>query len=268
MCNETDFFRDNKWLYHFTKFDTAIKIIRNMRLRYSILNQTNDTCENAKIIYNESLGDCEDSILKDIKHNIYLYRQISLSEDKKGLRRGFDLQQMWGLYADSGYGVCLVFDKNEFIKSLPTCCAYNEVTYKTDLTPDTFAKVENKNEIESFIRRNIKALFFNKRIEWEHEQEYRILNRFEDEDCDTFLDFKDSLKYVILYNSKTIDINESILNSCEYCQLKRILPPNIKILVYSSFFNKSTLCCYEGNPDGIEYWNSLEEYGKIVSIDI
>ena len=268
MNNEAEFFRGNKWLYHFTKFDTALKIIRSMRLKYSILSQTNDICENAKIIYNESFGDCEDGIFKDIKHDIYLYRQISLSEDKNVFgRRGFDLQQMWGLYADNGYGVCLVFDKNEFIASLPSSCIHNEVVYKTDLTPDTFFKVENKSEIVSFIKKNINALFFNKRKEWEHEQEYRVLNKFESEEYDIFHDFKNSLKYVILCNSKTIDSNESILNSCEYCYLKRILPPSIKILIYSSFANNSSLTHYLKDSNSIEFWNSLEEYGRIVDID-
>ena len=268
LNNEAEFFRENKWLYHFTKFDTALKIIRSMRLKYSILSQTNDICENAKIIYNESFGDCEDGIFKDIKHNIYLYRQISLSEDKNVFgRRGFDLQQMWGLYADNGYGVCLVFDKNEFITSLPSSSIHDEVVYKTHLTPDTFFKVENKNEIDTFIRKNIRTIFFNKRKEWEHEQEYRIINKFECEGCDMFHDFKNILKYVILCNSKTIDSNESILNSCEYCYLKRILPPSIKILIYSSSFSNTTLYCYEDDSDGIEYWNSLEEYGRIVDID-
>ena len=239
-----------------------------MRLKYSILSQTNDICENAKIIYNESFGDCEDGIFKDIKHDIYLYRQISLSEDKNVFgRRGFDLQQMWGLYADNGYGVCLVFDKNEFITSLPSSCIHNEVVYKTDLTPDTFFKVENKSEIVSFIKKNINALFFNKRKEWEHEQEYRVLNKFESEEYDIFHDFKNSLKYVILCNSKTIDSNESILNSCEYCYLKRILPPSIKILIYSSFANNSSLTHYLKDSNSIEFWNSLEEYGRIVDID-
>ena len=240
-----------------------------MRLKYSILSQTNDICENAKNIYNESVGECADGIFKDIKHNIYLYRQLSLSEDKYAFgRRGFDLQQMWGLYADNGYGVCLVFDKNEFIASLPSSCIHDEVEYKTDLTPDTFFKVENKNEIDSFIKKNIKAIFFNKRKEWEHEQEYRIINKFENEECDMFYDFKDSLKYIILYNSRTIDNNESILNSCEYCHLKRILPASIKLLEYSSSFSSTTLNCYEDDCDGIRYWNSLEEYGRIANIDL
>ena len=263
MNNEAEFFRGNKWLYHFTKFDTAVRIIRSIRLKYSILSQTNDICENAKKIYNESIGDCDDGVFKDIKQNIYLYRQISLSEDKNVFeRRGFDLQQMWGLYADNGYGVCLVFDKNEFIASLSSSCIHDKVIYKTDLTPDTFFKVDHKNEIDPFMKKNIKSLFFQKRKGWEHEQEYRVVNKFENEGCDMYHDFKDSLKYIILYNSQTIDSDDSILNSCEYCYLKKILPPSTKILIYSSFLDNSNLICYEVDSNGIVFWNSLEEYDE------
>ena len=41
------------------------------------------------------------------------YRQISLTiDDMEQNKLGFDLHQMWGLYADKGKGVCLVFDKD------------------------------------------------------------------------------------------------------------------------------------------------------------
>lgn len=42
------------------------------------------------------------------------YQQLSFSQDRVvdgGHYLGFDLHTMWGLYADKGYGVCLVFDK-------------------------------------------------------------------------------------------------------------------------------------------------------------
>lgn len=76
-------------------------------------------------------------------------------------------------------------------------------------------------------------------------------------------DFKDSLKYIILYNSQTIDSDDSILNSCEYCYLKKILPPSTKILIYSSFLDNSNLICYEVDSNGIVFWNSLEEYDEM-----
>ena len=269
MNSEAVFFRENKWLYHFTKFDTAIRIIRTMRLKYSELSMTNDSCENAKNIYNESFSDCEECKIEDIEKEIYLYKQLSLSEDKLVFgRRGFDLQQMWGLYADRGYGVCLVFDKNDFLRMLPPCSTHASVIYKSDITSDTFIKAEDKSEIENFIKRNVKALFFNKRTEWEHEQEYRVVSKFESDEGNRFFDFKNSLKYVILYNSKTIGRNESILNSCEYNCLRRILPASVKILVYSSLLNESSLICYDDDSNGVEFWNDSEEYGRIVGIDL
>ena len=43
-------------------------------------------------------------------------QQISFSQDRVVdgcYYLGFDLHTMWGLYADKGYGVCLVFDKDK-----------------------------------------------------------------------------------------------------------------------------------------------------------
>lgn len=260
MNLDVNYFRRNKWLYHFTSFNIARIIIRDKKLKYSILRRTNDVCENAKIIYNEYYSDSKESVNKDIEREIYLYRQISLSEDKLVFgRRGFDLQQMWGLYADNGCGVCLVFDKDEITKSLPKGCFYDAINYDADITSCTMTDIRSDNDIRNFVKDNVKALFFNKRKEWEHEQEFRILNRFEESECEQYLLFNNSLKFVILQNSKTINGDEPIQNSCEYICLRHLLPKDIRILVYNPFVNRQGLLCYDMNNEGIEVWNSDEK---------
>lgn len=259
MSKEAKEFRNKKWLYHFTSRKTAKIIINSHQLKYSMLRGTNDICENAKIIYNKYHHNAN-APLCEIEREIYQYRQISLTEDKIVFgRKGFDLQQMWGLYADNGYGVCLVFDKDEFVQELPKNCIHESVTYLENLTHDTHTDIADGSEIQSYIRRNTRNIFFYKRKEWEHEQEYRVINRFQDNRCDEFLDFKNSLKYVILCNSKTIKNHESVLNSCEYTCLKSMLPKGIKILIYSSFATNTNLICYEENGEE-EFWNDAEDY--------
>ena len=78
-------------LYHFTSFDTALLIIKSLKLKFSSLSNTNDICENSKNIYN--YYNSNDSISIDkIREEIYKYRQISFSIDKDSDGRlGFDL---------------------------------------------------------------------------------------------------------------------------------------------------------------------------------
>lgn len=267
MSKESIFFRENKWLYHFTRFDVAKIIVSTNRLKYSMLSGTNDVCEHARCIYNLYSLQQTENICEDIKCEIYNYRQISLSEDKHVFgRKAFDLQQMWGLYADKGFGVCLVFDKTEFLESLGDCCYHGEVSYNVELTPDIYTEIENSKDIASYIKDNAKTLFFQKRKEWEHEQEYRVVSIFSDQDCEKYHDFENSLKYVILYNSRTIKSSDSILNSVEYKSLKHHLSADVKILFYSSFLNEQSLLCYDENQNFETFWNSSENYGEISDV--
>lgn len=137
-----------------------------------------------------------------------------------------------------------------------------------DMTPDTFTKVKTVDEAKTWIGNNIKSLFFYKRKEWEHEQEYRIMKRFEKEDSEQFLEFQDSLKYIILCNSKNIDRNDTILNSKEYKVLRELLPVRVKILVYSSFCGESSLSCFDDDRDGKQLWGPLVGVFENFQIDI
>lgn len=269
MNDERNYFRDNDWLYHFTNLASARKIICEKRLKFSLLRRTNDSCENAKCIYNQYSPQQEKDILEDIEREIYHYQQISLSENKPVFgRKGFDLQQMWGIYADSGYGVCLIFDKNELLNYLTLSHIHAQVSYVADFTPDVFTEVNRSEDVEKYIKENAKALFFTKRKEWEHEQEYRIINRFDETDGTHYLDIKDSLKYIVLYNSKTTKGDESILDSCEYLCLQKLRPVYTKVLVYSSFLGVPSLICYEDDPNGYTLWNSSGEYEPQTDIDV
>ena len=82
--------------------------------------------------------------------------------------------------------------------------------------------VQCNNDVQHYIKGYIKTIFFNKRKEWEHEQEYRILNRFNGNECEEYLPFYNSLKYIILQNSRTINANESLRKLLGIPKLDRI----------------------------------------------
>ena len=63
-------------------------------------------------------GDVPDDDKKNLllEAELRRYQQISFAQDRECedcTYLGFDLHSMWGLYADKGYGVCLVFDKDK-----------------------------------------------------------------------------------------------------------------------------------------------------------
>ena len=134
-------FEKTEKLYHFTSFDTALKIIESNHLRYGRLNNMNDIHENDKIVFvdanNHPTDKFPSDVLDELYDEIYKYRQISLTaDDNEGDKDGFDLHQMWGLYADKGEGVCLIFDKKELEKGFGSAALHDRVSY--DKTVDSY----------------------------------------------------------------------------------------------------------------------------------
>lgn len=178
-------FEQTDKLYHFTSFDTAKKIMESNSLRFGRLTNMNDIHENDKIVFVDTsynyIENFSSEVLNALYDELYKYRQISLTIDSNSNdKKGFDLHQMWGLYADKGNGVCLVFDKKELEKSLNMCDVYHrEVCYNDTEQLDSFIVSNSKDpkEVVTEIGNHISNIFFHKRLEWEHEQEYRLLKR-------------------------------------------------------------------------------------------
>ena len=205
-------FQQTEKLYHFTSFDTALKIIESNRLRFGRLNNMNDLHENNKIAFVDGNSNPIDKFPSDILDalldEIYNYRQISLTSDTKaGDKDGFDLHQMWGLYADKDEGVCLVFDKNELKKSYGNDVVYERVSYDETVESYYVSFSNSSSEIAREVKEHASSIFFHKRKEWEHEQEYRLLKRCPVSMQEEYLFLNHALKFVIL-SSKLRNIDE------------------------------------------------------------
>jgi hypothetical protein len=226
-------------LYHFTNFDNALKIINSGQLKFGRLSNMNDASEKEKNIYNFFKGNscCPD--LEKIKKEVYNYEQISLTEDKMGtVNFGFELHQLWGLYADKSSGVCFIFDRQQLLENIGGSdedIINGPVEYKADFTQELFTDISSEVEIVSWIRDNANFLFFTKRKEWEHEQEYRVMKRFEEHDSFHGIPVLDSLRYVVIFNPKTSSSHNFIENSLEYKLLQYFLPNSVPILSYECF---------------------------------
>ena len=207
-------FKNIKKLYHYTKFDTAIKILESHSLRFGRLHNMNDIHENDKLSYVDlmrtSINSFPSDVLDAIDCEMAKYRQISLTadDDKKG-KLGFDLHQMWGLYAEKGKGVCLVFDKDILCKQIDDAVLHKTVLYDTSVESFYIANPNDYQSIQDDIQRQAEMLFFHKRKEWEHEQEYRYIKCCLNLKKEEYLDYGKALKYIILNSTiKEADVNE------------------------------------------------------------
>ena len=102
-----------KNLYHYTSFESAVKIIASKKLLFSEINKVNDINESCGPNY--IVKDLTDSIEADkiMKH----FTQISFTSDTR-LNKGFDIPAMWGHYGDRGHGACLVFDRKNILQEI------------------------------------------------------------------------------------------------------------------------------------------------------
>lgn len=276
--NVKELFKQTEKLYHFTAFDTALKIIESNSLRFGKLNNMNDLHENDKISFVDTNGqpmdDFPSDVLDALHDEIYKYRQISLTaEDKSGDINGFDLHPMWGLYADKGEGVCLVFDKKVLMKSPDMLyITHDRVNYDKPEKLESFAISVSKKpeEVVNEVRGKIKELFFHKRKEWEHEQEYRLMKRCSLVTKEEYLKLGHALKFVIL-SSKLSEIDEVRY----YKQIKEIKKKleimenarnkgddrKIPLLIYGNGLFDYKLITEDREE---EIWNSNEGYDALI----
>ena len=268
-------FEKTEKLYHFTSFDTALKIIESNHLRYGRLNNMSDIHENDKIVFvdanNHPTDKFPSDVLDELYDEIYKYRQISLTaDDNEGDKDGFDLHQMWGLYADKGEGVCLIFDKKELEKGFGSATLHDRVSY--DKTVDSYyislSNTADKVSVE--IREHANEIFFHKRREWEHEQEYRLLRRCPLATREEYLFLGHALKFVIL-SSRLHNLDEvlyfkkikNIKDKIEKTEKARNRGEvgRIPVLVYGNGLLDYALCTEDGTE---ELWNSNDGYDVLI----
>jgi len=166
-----------KYLYHYTSFESFVKIWNNKTLKFSIVTNLNDILESNYSVFGHNLGDIElmDRFLERHKS----YKQISLCMDFDSYTKGCMSPMMWGQYASKGNGVCIEFDFEKIEKRLRPSMLYGPVEYSAKLPIPPIAN-NIGIDIDEYIRNNQKQLFFTKHDSWRSENEFRIVSR-EDE---------------------------------------------------------------------------------------
>lgn len=192
-----------KKLYHYTSFDSFVKIWLSKSLRFSPVSNVNDIQEKlilASIINNnpERIRLAESFIATRNS-----FKQVSFTMDYDSYLKGCMSPMMWGLYADKTKGVCIELDYNKILFSLN--CLKGMVRYKAILnmyhgiSPD----VKTENDLKRFILKHQKELFFTKNKCWSGENEYRVLSKDED-----YLNIENAVSavYLATNNSPELDL--------------------------------------------------------------
>jgi len=200
-------------LYHYTKFETFLKIWISKKLKFGQITELNDINEALKTISVPTIEgptpngfrDYEDLLYNTIEiHNTY--RQISLTKDYDSYFRGSFSPMMWGHYGDKGNGVCIELDYSKM--QIPPGVFAKDVRYKKlskifNLKPDLLFK---QNLLEKYIDKHRNELFFTKTIDWKGENEFRLITKEHD-----YIDISTAISAI--YIAKSIKENIQILQN-------------------------------------------------------
>lgn len=210
-------------LFHYTKFEAALKIVSSKKIRFGCFDGMNDIAE----VKRDVISNIDESSIQELLKE---YQSISFTLDNQ-IKRGFEIDSLWGYYADRGNGVCLAFYKKtietHFKKQFENDRIYlGPIEYLKDYTNLVHFEDCSIEELENSINKRIKDIFYTKSVDWTHEQEYRFVVKRKG-----FVELmiENSLKALILCMPKCDTLAESI----EYKILKRICD-DIPILHYTT----------------------------------
>ncbi len=193
-----------KHVFHFTKFESALRIIASQSLKFGRFENMNDIAEVKRDVYGLIPTDT-------ISNELSNYQSISLTLDNLS-HRGFYIDPLWGHYAQGGNGVCFVFDKDKLfqkvIEQFGEKAKIAPINYLSNFSNAIFTEGDSREAVEKYIEDNIDDIFFTKSLDWEYEQELRILIKGYDKDEKLYYG-KDTLIAIILCLPKTYDYKES-----------------------------------------------------------
>ena len=193
-------------LYHYTSFESFVRIWLNKNLRFSPVTGVNDIQEK---IFEASVNKMNQvEIAKRLIEIRKSYKQVSFTMDYDTYLKGCMSPMMWGLYAGNTRGVCIEFDYNKI--QFPHNCLRGMVSYKAILrkyhciSPD----VKTEDDLDKFVRTNQKEIFFTKHKCWAGENEYRVLSN----KCD-YLNIESAIDsvYLAYENSPEIDLVQKLV---------------------------------------------------------
>lgn len=155
-------------------------------------------------------------------------------------QEGTNHPAMWAHYADNSNGVCIVIDKEKFIKInrqiLDTHYhKFEDVSYNIVNTPVDEEINYKVDKPEEFIKNNWKGLFFLKHKDWENEDEHRLFIM----DYEGKLSIDGCIKYIVLGRKVFLDrdkmksIMDMVVDPSDSCYHK-FIPRSFATISYNT----------------------------------
>lgn len=243
---------DDKFLYHYTKAESLLKILETMTLRPSSFANLNDLAE-GKV--NWISFDWEHMESQFSFEDCFIKQNCSMISFTTNYRRGNDDSyeptsgalhpRMWAQYAENNFGACIVFRKDvleavierEMKAGVHRFAILDKVKYSILSNNEVPIK---KTKASSFIKQNYKSLFFTKDIDWEGENEYRYLGV---KMPDT-IDITNAIQYICFGSSFFEQRNDGK----DYGKLlvKLLMNPNSRCYEYFNSKSFSQISCDAG----------------------
>lgn len=243
-------------LYHYTSFDTFVKIWLTKKLKFGKTSDVNDIQEVINTYQVDNFAQAPVVLAYiDIRSS---YKQISFTMDYDSYIKGCMSPMMWGLYGDKRKGVCIELDFEKI--SFPCHCFKDEVKYLPLLPKSTqlSKEITNIKEIRNFIKANKHSIFFIKQQSWKNENEFRVIS-----DKDEFLDISNAISAVYLTSN----------NSLECRMTEALVGDNIPVMYLNYIGNKFSIPTVtntrrhreqieDAKNDPYNFFNNIEEQAR------
>lgn len=203
-------------LYHYTTYDSFYKIWVSQKLKLGKIEEMNDIYERRKMIelsigpkrgvkeFIRTNGDPFDFIFEQIRR----FRQVCFTKDFKDGRKGCLSSMMWGQYAKNEKGVCIEFNKENLMLDSDKYL-FDNIDYVCSIPIPHFDSSlfdENaKDNVCNHIIENKDIVFFKKHIDWEHENEFRIVSKPREDSKDIYLSIENAITAVYVQNRESIE---------------------------------------------------------------
>ena len=181
MINKSNLPREElkgKKLYHYTSFDSFVKIWLSQTLLFGDVGKVNDILEHKYTLEMPNLSYLAlDEAFRGIRNS---YKQISFTLDYDNMN-GFECAMMWGQYADKARGECIEFDFDKISKHFNQNMEDGFVNYPETLPRMPPLTTERSiKDIKNLIAYYRKEIFYTKHQAWKYENEYRIITNKEE----------------------------------------------------------------------------------------
>jgi Protein of unknown function (DUF2971). len=194
-------------LFHYTTLNNFLTILEDLTLLPSSFGKLNDMNEGN--VSNMNLNRNFKVMFDAEKYIQERCRILSFSQnyEEYGVcQEGTNHPAMWAHYANDSNGVCIVIDKEAFIRNNQAVFdshfyQFEDVEYNIFNTPKDDEIDYSAKTPEHFIKDNWKALFFLKHKDWENEDEHRLFIM----DYDGKLSIDGCIKYVTLGRKVFLD---------------------------------------------------------------